>query len=292
MIPACKIIRQRLQYVLWDYKEMGIIMKKYFFIDFDNTIFSHRTGRIPESAYEALNLLKKEGHMFILSSGRPLRPDSKELAGYGLSPDGFICANGAIVAAEGKLLHETFMDAELQKRLLDYILEKEYCLMGRCENKWYTSNLERLPERMKQNKTIGTLLDGKDFLTLYEKPMHSFFLSDSMEAIEDVQAHFPDLKLLCMGSELGGADVIPRANSKAAGLSLILDHYGVSPDDAVAIGDSMNDLEMIRRAGFGIAMGNAMEEVRKVADYVAPDIDEDGLADAIYRALKEESTSI
>lgn len=70
------------------------------------------------------------------------------------------------------------------------------------------------------------------------------------------------------------------------GIPLILDYYGASIEDAVAIGDSMNDLNMIHLAGLGISMGNAMQEVRKAADYVAKDIDDNGLSDAIHYALR------
>lgn len=264
-------------------------MRKYFFIDFDNTIFSHRTYTIPDSAYEALDRLKKEGHMFILSSGRPFRPDSADLEDFRIYPDGFISANGAIVAADGKILHETFIDTELQNRLFDYILEKNYCIMARYEDKWFTSNMERILKRMLGNKTLGTLYSGEDFLTLYGKPMRSFFLADSPEAIDDVEAHFPEMKLLRMGADLGGADIIPKANSKAAGMSIILEYYGASLSDAIAIGDSMNDLEMIQKAGYGIAMGNAMDEVKQVSDYVTTDINKGGLSHAIDHVLRQKT---
>lgn len=58
---------------------------------------------------------------------------------------------------------------------------------------------------------------GKDFLELYEKRVPSFFLADSREAIDDLQAHFPEVKLLYMGDNLGGADIIPRENGKVIG---------------------------------------------------------------------------
>ena len=126
---------------------------------------------------------------------------------------------------------------------------------------------------------------GKDFLELYEKRVPSFFLADSREAIDDLQAHFPEVKLLYMGDNLGGADIIPRENGKVIGAKRVLDHYHTDLSNAVAIGDSMNDIELIRAAGFGIAMGNAMTTVQAIADYVTADIDQDGLAQAINQAL-------
>lgn len=262
-------------------------MGKYFFVDFDNTIFSHRTNKIPQSTLQAFRDLRQAGHKFFIASGRRFGPKSVELTEYALSPDGFISSNGAFVETEGKLLSESYMDPGLQKRLLDYVLKKDYCLSGVYDNKRYVSNAERFFLQIKGRRYSEALFGRENFFTLYHVPMPSFFLADSDEAIEDVQAHFPELKLLSMGSELGGADVVPMANSKANGMSVILNYYGAPPEDAVAVGDSMNDLEMIRRAHLGIAMGNAMQAVKEAADYIAPDIDEDGLSDAVGWALSQ-----
>ncbi len=261
-------------------------MTKYFFIDFDNTTFSHWTHQIPASALEAFKMLQQNGHKFILASGRPFRSGSEMLTEYDLHPDCLISSNGAIVEAEGHLLQENFVDPEVQKRLIDFVLEKGYCLTTHYNGIWYCSNPERFVSHSRI-KPPQPMVGGKDFLTLYDCLVNAFFLSDTPEAIEDVQAHFPELKLLRMGTELGGADVIPRANGKANGIPLILDYYGASLTDTVAIGDSMNDLEMVRTAHLGIAIGNAMPELKKAADYIAPDIDEDGLSTAIQWALSK-----
>lgn len=261
-------------------------MKKLFFIDFDNTIFSHQTNCVPQSALRALAALQKNGHKFILASGRDVCKDSEELSQHHLNPDGFISANGAMVEAEGHILFNSFFDPKLQKQLFDFVREKKYCLIAKYDDQLYASNLKHF---LPPSQTKGTefLLSDEAFLMLYDKPLRAVFLQDSPEAIKDVQSHFPELKLLCMGEEIGGADIVPAKNNKSNGIPLILDYYGASPENTVAIGDSMNDLEMIRRAGFGIAMGNAMAEVRKTACYVAKSIDEDGLSDAIQYALSQ-----
>jgi Cof subfamily protein (haloacid dehalogenase superfamily) len=74
----------------------------------------------------------------------------------------------------------------------------------------------------------------------------------------------------------------PRA-TKACGLAALAQNFGLGRKEVVAIGDSFNDLEMIRFAGLGVAMGNAREEVKAAADYVAPGNNEDGVADVIER---------
>ena len=73
-------------------------------------------------------------------------------------------------------------------------------------------------------------------------------------------------------------DLAPVGVSKASGLQLVCDRLGVDARDALAIGDGRNDLEMLAWAGRGVAMGQAIEEVRAAADDVTAPVDEDGAA--------------
>ena len=65
--------------------------------------------------------------------------------------------------------------------------------------------------------------------------------------------------------------------SKAQGLLKLCQHYGIDMEQTAAFGDSMNDYEIIRAAGIGVAMGNALEALKAEADYVTDDIDRDGV---------------
>jgi len=262
-------------------------MGKYFFIDYDNTLYSHRTFSIPPHAMEAVIGLQKAGHRVIVASGRGFKGDVSESFDGGFVPDGLVSSNGAFLEVQGKILKETYFDLKVQNRLIDFVQERGYCLLGRYKEDWCVSSLERFKERRK--KIALPAMPSKsdeEFNELRDKPIHSFFIDDEESAISDLEQNFPELKLLRMGAELGGADVIPKENGKAGGMKQILEYYGASLQDAVAIGDSMNDIEMIRAAGLGIAMGNAMQEVKDAADYVTGDIDEDGLCGAIQYALQ------
>ena len=75
--------------------------------------------------------------------------------------------------------------------------------------------------------------------------------------------------------------------TKASGIRAVLSHLGMDISDAVAIGDGSNDIEMVMDAGCGIAMGNASDDLKAVSDYIAKDIEDDGLKDAIMHALGE-----
>ena len=76
--------------------------------------------------------------------------------------------------------------------------------------------------------------------------------------------------------------------SKAAALRSLAASLGLSMDEVVAVGDGLNDRDMIEAAGFGVAMANGHPETKKAADYVTLSNDEDGLADLIEKVILKE----
>ncbi len=78
-------------------------------------------------------------------------------------------------------------------------------------------------------------------------------------------------------------EVTPPKASKGNALAFLAARYGISQAETLAVGDSDNDISMIRWAGLGVAMGNAAPEVIAAADWVAPPVAEDGLATIIER---------
>ncbi|WP_290155453.1 HAD family hydrolase, partial [uncultured Dubosiella sp.] len=78
-----------------------------------------------------------------------------------------------------------------------------------------------------------------------------------------------------------GLDVIPKDGGKDQGLLRVAHHFGAEPSETIAFGDGLNDLDMLRTAGIGVAMGNAMEGLKKAADYVTRTVEEEGVAFAL-----------
>ena len=77
-----------------------------------------------------------------------------------------------------------------------------------------------------------------------------------------------------------GIDIISKTGGKVTGIKKMLEHYGITEQEIIAFGDAENDLDMIEFAGIGVAMGNAKDEVKAVADYVTTDVDENGIWNA------------
>jgi hydroxymethylpyrimidine pyrophosphatase-like HAD family hydrolase len=76
-------------------------------------------------------------------------------------------------------------------------------------------------------------------------------------------------------------EIAPRGNTKWTGVQRLAEAWDISPEAICAVGDDVNDLPMIEGAGLGVAMGNALPEVRAAADRIAPTHDEDGLAQVV-----------
>ena len=78
------------------------------------------------------------------------------------------------------------------------------------------------------------------------------------------------------------ADVNTKGGGKHIGMDKVIEHYGIKLEETIAFGDGGNDISMIKHAHIGIAMGNANEELKEIADYITDDVDNDG----IFNALK------
>ena len=77
------------------------------------------------------------------------------------------------------------------------------------------------------------------------------------------------------------ADITPKGVTKHQGIDVFCKHFGLQLEETMAFGDGGNDIPMLRHAGIGVAMGNAVEEAKAVADYVTTDVDAEGVAQAL-----------
>lgn len=77
------------------------------------------------------------------------------------------------------------------------------------------------------------------------------------------------------------AEAMPKGLTKSGGMDEVLKHYGMDRKDSIAIGDSINDMDMLEFSNFGIAMGNACDELKEIADFTTKNIQEDGIEHAL-----------
>lgn len=108
-------------------------------------------------------------------------------------------------------------------------------------------------------------------------------------AREDERNRYPDgirgLDVEVKGSVGIGWEISPPSADKAKGLRMLCDRVGIPVDQAMAVGDAANDLDVMGAAGLSVAMGNALDEVKALADVITDDCDHDGAAKAIERYM-------
>ena len=110
--------------------------------------------------------------------------------------------------------------------------------------------------------------------------VYQFIVYDSESKVQQLMENLTDCKENVWNPM--AFDIIPKRGGKAAGIRQILEHFKIGQEEIMAFGDGDNDIDMLRYAHIGVAMGNAGENVKTHADYVTACVDDDG----IYKALK------
>ena len=272
--------------------------KKAVFIDIDGTLFDHETSEIPESAYRALAMAKENGHLLFLCTGRP-RPDIGESI-LQLPMDGMILSCGAHVLVGGHCLYKAVFPQQELVSLLSYMEKHDigFALEGSDRNYLSPLTFTLFHSFVSTDNKVNSEMARSIMAQSGMHPIHEMhdrdmeqilkisIFSKNREAAHAMLAALPE-HLYGFLYENRDIDVLNgeisiRGINKATGMNHILAYYQIPLADTIAIGDSLNDLEMLNHAQLGIAMGNAMEQVKQQADHVSDTIGQDGF----YKALQ------
>ncbi len=256
-----------------------IIMKKnrkLFLFDIDGTLFDNKNNMVPVSAVTALKELSEVADICIASGRAGFMLYSIEeilpLVEY------LVLSNGQYIVYEDKVI----FDNPIPVSLLENI-SKELDEIG-------------IPYGFQGSDDEGISKIDENVISCFEKlgldlpkVNKEFYKSNNVyqawcfcneEISEMLKEKYPDLQFIQWLSV--GYDILPKTAAKGLGMKKLVENLEMDLKDIIAFGDGDNDYEMIRDAGLGIAMGNATEKVKSVADYITKPVDEDG----IYLALK------
>lgn len=251
-------------------------MKKYVFIDFDGTLMHPESGQIPASSYTAIEALKANGHVPIIATGRNLYLLDGHPAQLGI--DHVIGSNGAFIVSKGALIHGTPMNEAAIGPLIEALnaLQIDYTFSTHAQyvtHQMYGSDIEGFSDHFNMRKPeVDPAFN--DYSNIYQ--INIFSTENLPESIIKASPfHF-------LRASFNGYDVIEGILFKEAGIAHLKDAWKINDTQIMAIGDGLNDVGMIRYAHTGIAMGNAQDPAKEVADYVTDRVENDGL----YKALK------
>lgn len=250
-------------------------MIKAAFFDIDGTLVSLKTKVYPPSVKPMLERLRKNGVLCFVATGRSRFEIASEGLLDGLEFDGILTNNGQdAYDAEGNLLYSKPLVAHEAAAVIDWAEENHAaCWVVGGDKSVVNHYDDRLLQAMESIHTRPPELD--DIKNMPERPIYKIVLFLTREEMATPMKLASTSR--CTQWFPMGHDIISRDGGKKNAMLDILARYGIATEESMAFGDSENDLEMLKAAGIGVAMGNGTEECKAVADYITADCDEDGL---------------
>jgi len=262
---------------------MGEVRRpKLFAFDIDGTLLSSTYHVLP-STQRAVEYLLSAGHHAALASARPprsVRAIASELLRR--TETVMVSLNGALVTYGDETLLETTIDAPPYATLVREARRRDIQVNLLTGWEWFVETYDertRVEEEVVRFSPTGV----PDLLALGDYPVHKLLFITDAPAIQDFQRWVQQagLDVEATLSKPTYCEVVALGTSKAGALLVTAEHYGLTHEDIVAFGDGENDLPMIRAAGHGIAMGNAVAHVKAAAQFVTRSNDDDGIAHAL-----------
>ncbi|RDY70986.1 Cof-type HAD-IIB family hydrolase [Halobacillus sp. SY10] len=240
---------------------------KLIALDLDGTTVNHE-GEVSEANAAAIKKAKEKGIHVVLSTGRSLSRCRNIAEDLGRSSYIVTINGGEIYDHDFNLVEQNRLEHKHVERLWE--LKKEHGLY------FWSSTVQGLYNS--QSPFDQEIVD-------YDWLKFGFDIQDDevrQVILDEVNAN-QDLEVT--NSSPTNIEINPVGVNKAAALLKVCQWLDLEMDQVMAVGDSMNDIAMIREAGFGVAMGNAQEPVKKEADFVTASNKEDGVAFAIEKVI-------
>ena len=213
---------------------------------------------------------------------------------YAIGFDGGVFSAGADVIADGRRIFYSPLSTDERDHLIGFCRERGFHLLVQTSEATYATKegLEYWTEQVRIH--TGTEIAIASIRQVKELPSDAVVMKvlyvtecyplekvaselDSRFAVVDNTVGLPSYMM---------GEIVRSGITKATGIDRMIEHYGDSLAETAAFGDGANDIEMIEHAGFGIAMGNASQELKDAADWVAPSVDEDGLMAGVAHVLE------
>ena len=266
-------------------------MYKIIALDMDGTLLND-DKIITVETKKSLMRAREKGIKVVLSSGRPKDGLIKYLNELELMQDDeyVLSYNGCLVqeAKSGKIIYEVGLKGTDLHYM--YTLSREFNVNIHA----FSEKHGLITPKMSKYTEVEASLNGIeatiiDFFDIPEdENIIKIMLVDEEEILDAAITRLPREaydKYNIVKSAPYFLEIINKNGNKGEGLKALADYLGVKREEVMAFGDAGNDKEMIEYAGLGVAMENAMEEVKKVADYITCNNNEDGVAKVINRFI-------
>lgn len=239
--------------------------------DYDGTM--RIDGEVKQSTIVAIKQFQQDGNKFGLVTGRSSESTRKEIKEHAFNFDFVVCNNGGVIFDKDmQLLQLSLIDFKKAKQVIDFV-----CLQG-CDYYVLNDGVRRgrcviNPEFIDFHNSgagscdIQTLIKAEKIAQI----VVGFNQQEQANALAATLNH--DFEgFINAYANLNCVDIVPVGVSKASGLAYVVEHYGYHKEDTYSIGDSYNDISMLK-AFDGSALSHSPQEVKQAATYVSDSVD-------------------
>jgi hypothetical protein len=266
---------------------------KALIFDLDGTLLSSKKSIAPKTL-DCLLSLKKQGMKIIIATGRTPLACMHKLVQLNLSTP-MVCANGACI-------YDPLANAPMEEVLLTPSSIERFLKIANDTNKHailYSLDHTYLPQEIinkyinlsgskESKKVLDSILPIDTFKIgeelIYKCIIHSKNIGYDKEFLKNIKNNIADLDqdIFITYAHPDFLEFVDKSVNKYASLSGVLKSLNIEDDEVIAFGDGVNDLEMLGKFSYSVAMGNASDEVKEVAAFTTDSNDEEG----IYKFLK------
>ena len=244
---------------------------KIIFFDIDGTLVDPATGRIPDKTFEVLQKLRENGILLCIATGRSpmVIPDFGSF-----QFDAYCTYNGSLCYTPKEVIHSNPLSSADVGKVLENASAIGRPISVATKDRLAANGLDKdLSDYYLLADLVLTVAD--DFDTVSQGAVYQMMLGCRSEEHESILRGTAGAKIAVSWER--AVDVIPVSSSKGVAIAKILKHFNLDASDAMAFGDSYNDLEMLQAVGTGVAMGNAAARLKEIADDVCGHVSEDGI---------------
>jgi Cof subfamily protein (haloacid dehalogenase superfamily) len=262
---------------LYDVEKIMKKEPKAIFLDIDGTLILNDEGPF-DGDIEQIKIAKEYGHLFFLNTGRAFSniPAVLKEAAY---IDGMIMGSGTNVRLKSKTIYHKWINEKTLASVCKFYLNNR---------KW--CGFEGETDLYGINKFDPALFAGEvtpignenDFSNKYSVAKITKLTIEREVTAEERYFLEDYFQLNSFSSYYEG---IIKGENKSNGIKMILKETGVLLENSIAIGDSINDISALNTVNLGIAMGNACDELKKIAQYITDDCKHGGVGKAIKRMV-------
>ncbi|WP_462411709.1 Cof-type HAD-IIB family hydrolase [Neobacillus sp. Marseille-QA0830] len=253
---------------------------KVVILDIDGTILPHGKT-VSDATKQAISRLKDKRMNVMIATGRA--PYFSESIVQETGVDSLVFFNGAYAVHDGQQIYRNPIEKSLLERLMLLSNANDHPLTFLSGSSFTATDLSHpyLVQAYRHNTWRPEVAPQGYWM---DQDIYQLFLHCDTDEEKSYELDIPELDFRRWTStEAKTCDVNMSKSNKSVGITKLLATLGIAPDEAVAFGDGLNDMEMLSLVGMGVAMGSAREKVKQAADMVTLPAEEDG----VYYGLKK-----